>query len=412
MTYADTTEYLFAQLPMYQRIGKAAYKADLEGTIQLMDVLGHPELGFKSVHVAGTNGKGSTSHLIASICQDAGLKTGLYTSPHLIDFRERIRINGEMIPESSVTEFVEHYKIQFEEIGLSFFEWSVGLAFQYFKTEDVDIAIIEVGMGGRLDSTNVIVPEVSVVTNIGLDHTQYLGTSKAVIAKEKAGIFKEGVPVVVGETDSDTKPCFDETALELGCPLRYADQDRIDIEEIGLKGNHQIKNAQTAVAAIGELQMKGWQISSSNIDNGLKNVVENTGLRGRWEVLNHSPKVICDVAHNEEGVGYVVEELVKEKSSRQRIVLGFVDDKNVNKVLSLFPKDAEFYLCQASIPRAMDIDDLSSIANDLSLSFTSFKITKAAYEAALAASESTDLIFVGGSTFVVADLLTYLSGSS
>ena len=286
------------------------------------------------------------------------------------------------------------------------------MAFQYFKTEDVDIAIIEVGMGGRLDSTNVIVPEVSVVTNIGLDHTQYLGTSKAVIAKEKAGIFKEGVPVVVGETDSDTKPCFDETALELGCPLRYADQDRIDIEEIGLKGNHQIKNAQTAVAAIGELQMKGWQISSSNIDNGLKNVVENTGLRGRWEVLNHSPKVICDVAHNEEGVGYVVEELVKEKSSRQRIVLGFVDDKNVNKVLSLFPKDAEFYLCQASIPRAMDIDDLSSIANDLSLSFTSFKITKAAYEAALAASESTDLIFVGGSTFVVADLLTYLSGSS
>lgn len=409
MNYSETLEYLYESLPMYQRIGKAAYKADLQSTIQLMELLDHPEQGFPSVHVAGTNGKGSTSHLIASVAQSAGLKTGLYTSPHLVDFRERIRINGQMIDQKNVVDFVLKHKDKFEEIGLSFFEWTVGLAFDYFSREKVDLAIIEVGMGGRLDSTNVITPEVSVVTNIGLDHTQFLGETKELIAREKAGIFKSNVPVVIGETDPETKPVFHEMASNVGCPIRFADQDRLELGTIGLKGGHQTKNAQTAFAAINELQIKGWQISSANIESGFEMVTENTGLRGRWDVLNTDPKVICDVAHNAEGIRYILEEISKEHFDSQRFVLGFVDDKNVEAVLAMFPQSAEYYLCEASIPRALDEEQLADIGRKLGLNFTSYKSVKAAYSAALTASESNDLLYIGGSTFVVADLLTFLS---
>ena len=407
MTYHETLDYLYQQLPMYQRIGKAAYKADLQSTIDLMKLLDAPEKGFKSIHVAGTNGKGSTSHLVASIFQEAGYKTGLYTSPHLIDFRERIKINGEMIPEERVTQFVESKKAAFSEMDLSFFEWSVGLAFDYFRSESVDIAIVEVGMGGRLDSTNVLTPELSIITNIGSDHSQYLGDTVGKIAQEKAGIIKKNVPVVIGRSQRETEGIFRKISLHQDAPIIFADHHFPDeFPRSPLKGNYQKENFQTTLVAAQHLKQQGWNLTEEHISNGFENVVKNTNLRGRWETLQESPKVICDVAHNVEGLTIIMDQLQAMPRHELHLVLGFVNDKNVSDILTLIPKDAILYLCEPSIPRALRIDKLVQLASDCDLKHTSYNDVASAVDAAQSASIAQDVIFVGGSTFVVADLLS------
>ena len=411
MTYPECLEYLYQQLPMYQRVGKAAYKADLGTTHALMDVLEHPYRGFKSVHIAGTNGKGSVSHMLASIFQEAGYKTGLYTSPHLVDFRERIRINGLMIPEEDVVDFVEHYQADFEQLGLSFFEWTVGLAFAHFKKQQVDIAIVEVGMGGRLDSTNVITPELSVITNIGMDHQQFLGNTLAKIAGEKGGIIKPGVPVVVGRRQDETVPVFEALADEHDNVLHFADDLETSPLASGLRGNYQAENTHTVQIAAWLLDKRGWMLSDTAIEKGLAKVISNTGLRGRWETLQEHPKVICDVGHNQDGVQQIVAQLAKEQAPHLHLVLGFVSDKDVADVLALFPAGSKvsYYLCQASIPRAMPVEQLALLADQLQLNYSAHTTVKDAYDAALHASSREDVVFVGGSTFVVADLLFELA---
>jgi dihydrofolate synthase / folylpolyglutamate synthase len=407
MTYPETLDYLYQQLPMYQRIGKAAYKADLQSTVDLMKILDAPEKGFKSIHVAGTNGKGSTSHLIASIFQEAGYKTGLYTSPHLIDFRERIKINGHMIPEDHVTQFVESKRTIFGELDLSFFEWSVGLAFDYFRSESVDMAIIEVGMGGRLDSTNVVHPELSIITNIGSDHSQFLGDTAAKIAQEKAGIIKKNVPVIIGRSQRETEGIFRKISLHLDAPIIFADHHFPDeFPRSPLLGNYQKENFQTTLVAAQQLKQQGWNLNDEHISNGFKNVVKNTKLRGRWEVIQESPKVICDVAHNVEGLSIILDQLQAMPRHELHLVLGFVNDKNVGEILGLIPKDAILYLCEPSIPRALHIDKLAQLASDQDLKHTAHNDVASAVHAARTIADARDVIFVGGSTFVVADLLS------
>lgn len=390
---------------MYQRVGKAAYKADLRATLNLAEYLKNPENNFKSVHVAGTNGKGSTSHMLASVFQEAGYKTGLYTSPHLKDFRERIKINGEMIPKQCVLEFVENHKPYFEKNKLSFFEMTVGLAFDYFRKEKVDIAIVEVGMGGRLDSTNIITPEVSVITNIGLDHTQFLGDTLEKVASEKAGIIKDRVPVVIGEMLPETKPVFEEIASERNAEILFA--EAIDSSNLtsDLKGLYQQKNIKTVLATLRILQKRGWNISEENIQKGLLNTIKNTGLMGRWQVLGENPKVICDTGHNREGLQLVMEQLSKESFEKLHIVLGVVSDKDLASVLPLFPKDAVYYFCKPNIPRGLDASLLLSQASGFGLVGEDYISIKNAYLAAIKAASAKDLIFVGGSTFVVAEVL-------
>ena len=406
MTYPETLDYLFSQLPMYQRIGKAAYKADLDSTNQLMDLLNNPQHRFKSVHIAGTNGKGSVSHLIASVFQAAGYKTGLYTSPHLVDFRERIRINGEIIKEENVTEFVQNHKSEFESLNLSFFEWTVGLAFHHFAKEEVDIAIIEVGMGGRLDSTNIITPELSIITNIGSDHGEFLGDTPARIAQEKGGIIKSKTPVVIGRSQRETEGIFRKIALHHDAAIVFADQQMPDdIPRSDLKGNYQKENRQTAFIALEMLSNNGWKIGVDHIQIGFENVVNNTGLRGRWDILQTNPTIICDVAHNVEGLTYIFDQLKSTPYHDLHLVLGFVSDKNVSEILQLLPRDAYLYLCQPDIPRTMPIDRLSKLANEADLQFQDFNSVSEAIKAARNKAISDDLIFVGGSTFVVADLL-------
>ncbi|MEZ4881572.1 MAG: folylpolyglutamate synthase/dihydrofolate synthase family protein [Flavobacteriaceae bacterium] len=405
MNYTETINWLFEQLPMYQRVGKAAYKADLSATLNLAEYLKNPENNFKSVHVAGTNGKGSTSHMLASVFQEAGYKTGLYTSPHLKDFRERIKINGEMIPKQCVLEFVENHKPYFEKNKLSFFEMTVGLAFDYFRKEKVDIAIVEVGMGGRLDSTNIITPEVSVITNIGLDHTQFLGNTLEKVASEKAGIIKDRVPVVIGEMLPETKPVFEEIASERNAEILFA--EAIDSSNLtsDLKGLYQQKNIKTVLATLRILQKRGWNISEENIQKGLLNTIKNTGLMGRWQVLGENPKVICDTGHNREGLQLVMEQLSKESFKKLHIVLGVVSDKDLASVLPLFPKDAVYYFCKPNIPRGLDASLLLSQARGFGLVGEAYISIKNAYLAAIKAASAKDLIFVGGSTFVVAEVL-------
>ncbi|MCB0452498.1 MAG: bifunctional folylpolyglutamate synthase/dihydrofolate synthase [Aequorivita sp.] len=405
MNYTETINWLFEQLPMYQRVGKAAYKADLSATLNLAEYLKNPENNFKSVHVAGTNGKGSTSHMLASVFQEAGYKTGLYTSPHLKDFRERIKINGEMIPKQCVLEFVENHKPYFEKNKLSFFEMTVGLAFDYFRKEKVDIAIVEVGMGGRLDSTNIITPEVSVITNIGLDHTQFLGDTLEKVASEKAGIIKDRVPVVIGEMLPETKPVFEEIASERNAEILFA--EAIDSSNLtsDLKGLYQQKNIKTVLATLRILQKRGWNISEENIQKGLLNTIKNTGLMGRWQVLGENPKVICDTGHNREGLQLVMEQLSKESFKKLHIVLGVVSDKDLASVLPLFPKDAVYYFCKPNIPRGLDASLLLSQASGFGLVGEDYISIKNAYLAAIKAASAKDLIFVGGSTFVVAEVL-------
>lgn len=391
---------------MYQRVGKAAYKADLSNTLLLMEYLDNPENAFKSIHVAGTNGKGSVSHMMASVLQEAGYKVGLYTSPHLKDFRERIKINGKMISKRRVSTFVKQHKSFFEEHELSFFEMTVGLAFDYFRREKVDIAVIEVGLGGRLDSTNVITPEISVITNIGLDHTRFLGNTLPEIASEKAGIIKPGVPVIVGEVVPETRPVFLNIAEERKTKLLFVEEigGRIDYE-LDLKGEYQERNLHLAVVTLKKLTEQGWKISEDNFEKGLSSVVANTGLMGRWQVLREAPKVICDTAHNKEGLSLVFKQLQEEEYQTLHMVIGTVDDKNLDRILRLFPTEARYYFCKPDVPRGLNAQTLTRKAGRYGMSGEIYGSVKSAYKAALRTANSGDLIFVGGSTFVVAEVL-------
>lgn len=405
MNYPETLDYLFGQLPMYQRIGNAAYKANLDNTYRLSELLNHPEKRFKSVHIAGTNGKGSTSHMLAAVLQEAGYKVGLYTSPHLKDFRERIKINGEMISENDVIDFVKEYKNQFEKIQLSFFEWTVGLAFHYFANQKVDIAIIETGLGGRLDSTNIVTPEVAVITNISMDHTQFLGDTLAKIAAEKAGIIKSTIPVIIGETQPEIKHVFIEKAEQLHAPIQFADEYSSQEYESDLKGAYQQKNKKTVVATINVLQQLGWNIVENHIITGLLNVVNNTGLMGRWQVLNDQPLTVCDTGHNEAGIKLILAQLAEQHYEKLHVVLGVVNDKDITNILQLLPKNAIYYFCQANIPRALDVHTLAEKASAVGLSGKIFPTVEAAYKAAQKNATAQDMIFIGGSTFVVAEVV-------
>lgn len=390
---------------MYQRVGKAAYKADLSNTILLADHLGNPENSFKSIHVAGTNGKGSTSHMLASILQHAGYKVGLYTSPHLKDFRERIRINGEMIPEDYVTNFIGMHKEFFEVNALSFFEMTVGLAFDYFRKEEVDITVIEVGLGGRLDSTNIITPEVSVITNIGFDHMNFLGNTLEEIAAEKAGIIKENIPVVIGEIQKETRYVFEQVAEQNFAPICFAEELVIPGFQTDLSGTYQKKNLRTAIAAIHSLKERGWEIPEHAIRSGLLTVVSTTGLRGRWEVIQDSPKVICDTAHNREGLEIVLDQLGGEPYEKLRIVMGVVNDKDLDSILPLFPEEATYYFCKPDVPRGMEAEKLKLEAAEFLLLGEAFNSVEEAYRKALKEADDEDIIYVGGSTFTVAEII-------
>jgi dihydrofolate synthase/folylpolyglutamate synthase len=428
MNYTDTLEWMYKQLPMYQRIGSAAYKADLNNTIALLNLLGNPQHNFKSVHVAGTNGKGSTSHMLASIFQEAGYKTGLYTSPHLRDFRERIRINGEMIPQDKVVEFIEKHQNEFEKMGLSFFEMTVGMAFDYFSNEQVDIAIVEVGMGGRLDSTNLITPEISVITNIGLDHVQFLGDTLEKIAGEKAGIIKNNIPVVIGETQSETHQVFEDKAAECHSPIYFADQifdcDKIHIEsmdkqeydiwknndlyleacDMPLMGNYQKKNLATVMCAADLLRDK-FQLNEEHLRDGIANVIRNTHLMGRWQILSHDPLAIADTGHNVDGIREVISQLAEMSYNKLHFVIGMVNDKDIDHVLQLLPHNCEYYFCKADIPRGLDANILAGKAFELGLRGKVYDSVRDAFQSAINNASVDDVVFVGGSNFIVAEVV-------
>lgn len=403
--YTQTVEWMFQQLPMYQHIGAAAFKKDLTNILKFSHVLGDPHNEFKSIHIAGTNGKGSTSHMLASILQEANYKVGLYTSPHLKDFRERIKVNGKEIHEQEVIDFISQYKGFLEENKLSFFEMTVGMAFDYFRKEKVDIAIVEVGLGGRLDSTNIITPILSVITNIGFDHTQMLGNSLEEIAFEKAGIIKPGIPVIIGETQPETTPVFKEIASKMGAEIIFSEDFPAANFTSDLKGDYQKRNIQTVIIAIKKLTEIGWKISEKNICNGLLKVRQNTGLRGRWDILQTNPRVICDTAHNKEGLIYVFEQLKKEQYEKLHIVFGVVNDKDLKSILPLFPKNATYYFCKPNIPRGLDQLELQRQCNAFGLQGEAYNSVKAAFDSALKNSTRKDLIFIGGSNFVVAEVV-------
>lgn len=405
MTYQETLHWLFSKLPMYQRQGKTAFKKDLTNSIALSKHLGKPEQQFKSIHVAGTNGKGSTSHMLASILQESGYKVGLYTSPHLKDFRERIKINGTCIRKNCVINFVKKNKSFLEQQGLSFFEMTVGMAFDYFAKKKVDIAIIEVGLGGRLDSTNIIDPELSIITNIGYDHTQFLGNSLSEIAYEKAGIIKPNTPVVIGETDPETIPVFQKKAKELHSDLQIAETTLSSIYPSDLQGDYQTNNIKTVLTAISILQKQSWHIPIKAIKDGLLHVVKNTGLFGRWQVLGRQPKIVCDTAHNREGLTYTLRQIAKEQYGQLHIVLGVVDDKNLDHILPLFPKKATYYFCQAQVPRALDKKLLQKKATAFQLRGKIYSSVNKAFNSAKEQADSSDFIYIGGSTFVVAEIV-------
>ncbi|CAG0970788.1 MAG: bifunctional folylpolyglutamate synthase/dihydrofolate synthase [Bacteroidetes bacterium] len=408
MNYQQTLDYLFSQLPMYQRVGKIAYKADLNNTIELCRILKNPQLSIKTIHIAGTNGKGSVSHMLASIFQEAGYKTGLYTSPHLIDFRERIKINGNPISKKEVVSFVRSYKTEFKKIHLSFFEWSVGLAFYYFKKQKVDIAIIEVGLGGRLDSTNVITPEISVITNISLDHQALLGNTIKKIAQEKAGIIKKNIPVVIGETQRNTAPIFTKTAQQKNAPIFFADQFSIPKFHCELKGLYQQKNIRTVYKTCKIVSKKRWVISEKHIDLGIRNVIKNTGLQGRWQTINTSPLIICDTAHNRAGIKEVVKQIRLTPHRNLHMVFGMVNDKDILPILKLLPKKAHYYFCKPSVLRGLESNILKHEAEKFNLKGEAFVSVEEATKIAIKKSKANDLIFMGGSTFVVADALIFL----
>ncbi len=410
MTYSETLSYLYTQLPMFQRIGAAAYKADLDNTLAICKLLGNPERKFKSVHIAGTNGKGSVSHMLAAILQSAGYKTGLYTSPHLKDFRERIRINGKMIPKEEVMKFVQKHKKHFERIKPSFFEWTVGLAFDHFAKEKVDIAIVETGLGGRLDSTNVITPLLSIITNISYDHQNLLGNTLEKIAAEKAGIIKKNGVVIVSEKHASTSlsvtKVFDQKAKKEKALLLYADEWIKSTKgfECGLKGTYQHKNMKAVVLAAALLQ-ENFQIPGSAIHKGLKDVIKLTGLRGRWDVLSNKPLVIADIAHNVAGIKEVFSQVKNTPHKKLHIVLGTVNDKDIRNILKLLPKKATYYFCKADIPRALPAGQLAMQAQESGLEGVIYPSVKQALHSAKRAAGTKDFVLVTGSAFVVAEAI-------
>ncbi len=394
---------MFAQLPMYQRKGKSAYNAKLDNTLAFAAHLDHPEKKFKGIHVGGTNGKGSSSHMLASVLQEAGYKTGLYTSPHLKDFRERIRIDGKPVDEKFIVDFIQRNTLFLNENRLSFFEMTVGMAFDYFAREKIDIAIVEVGLGGRLDSTNIITPEVALITNIGLDHVDILGDTLAKIAFEKAGIIKENVPIVISEYQKDTAEAFEAIANSKRAKLTYADREITKEYKTSLLGNYQSKNVKGVVAVLKEL--KNFHVMEEHIVRGLQNVTQNTGLMGRWQILRTAPMVVCDTAHNSEGLSLVLQQIHQQKYDTLHIILGFVKGKNLDAILPLFPKNAEYYFCRPDIPRGLDVEILQQKAKAFGLKGKWFTSVADAYETALKNAYATDFLFIGGSTFTVAEVV-------
>ena len=404
-TYQETIDWLFTNLPMFQRVGASAMKADLTNITALCEYLGNPQTEFKTVHIAGTNGKGSTSHMLASIFQEAGYKTGLTTSPHLKDFRERIRVNGAMADEEFVINFVNKHEQKIIDQKASFFEIAIAMAFEYFAQQKVDIAIIETGLGGRLDSTNIILPDLSVITNIGLDHTQFLGDTLDKIAFEKAGIIKLNTAVVIGETTAETKPVFEQVARDRNAEIIFAEEKYFQDLPSDLKGSYQIKNKRTVLTAIEQLQEQGWTISPENITNGLLNVVKNTNLRGRWDILGQHPLIVADTAHNPHGLAEVSKQINEQVYNQLHLVLGFVNDKDVLSILNFFPKKAIYYFCQPDVPRKYDIDELYKIIpEDIKDKHFFDSVEKALISAKLNSKEN-DMIYIGGSTFVVAEIV-------
>ena len=431
LTYPEVLDFLYSQLPMFQRTGPAAYKDNLDNTLQLDLIFGNPHRSFKTVHVAGTNGKGSVSHMLASIFQDAGYKTGLYTSPHLKDFRERIKVNGEMISEEAVISFTRKYLEinETEALEPSFFELTVSMAFDYFRTMAVDIAIIEVGLGGRLDSTNIITPEVSVITNISFDHMALLGDTLPKIAGEKAGIIKTGIPVVIGESSPETDFVFVQAAKKMETSIVFADQEyRADYSmltlegkqnlnitrngisvypdlQIDLLGIYQRHNVPTVLKTIDILNEKGWNLIEKNIRSGLKNTIQNTGLMGRWQIIGANPMIICDTGHNPAGIKIVMEQINQTAYKNLHMIIGMVNDKDQDEVLSLLPVNAHYYFTNASIPRATDPSQLARLAARFGLKGSCYHTVREAISSAIVNADKNDLIFVGGSTFVVAEIL-------
>ena len=427
MNYKETIQYLYDTAPMFQQVGTRAYKEGLENSYAIDSHLNHPHRNIRTIHIAGTNGKGSTSHLIASILQQAGYKVGLYTSPHLTNFNERIRINGQVIDENYIIDFVAEHKDFFEKTQASFFELTTGLAFKYFSDKKVDVAVIEVGLGGRLDCTNIIHPDLSIITNISFDHVNLLGNTLTAIAKEKAGIIKPGVPVVIGETTEDTKKIFLDTVQRVHGnqnAIYYTEEEKPIYEAtllpsykwqfktknygtiIGeLGGLAQEKNAATVLLAIDQLKKLGYTISDNDVKSGFERVVENTGLLGRWQIIQTNPKIVLDTGHNEAGIGYIVKQLQIEVYEKLHIVIGMVNDKDIDSVLKLLPKNAVYYFTQASIPRALEHENLKNKAAEYGLTGNSYPTVKEAFSVAKAGAKEKDFIFVGGSTFIVAEAL-------
>ena len=400
MNYKDTISYLYEKLPMYQRSGSIAYKKDIGNIIKASEILGNPHLDFKSIHIAGTNGKGSTSHMISSVLQEAGYKVGLYTSPHLKDFRERIKINGNIISKRLVINFIKKHKSNFEKIHMSFFELTVAMAFNYFSEENIDIAVIECGLGGRLDSTNIILPEVSVITNISLDHTDLLGDTLEKIALEKSGIIKENTPVIIGRKQKETKRIFEQKASKENSKIIYAKNFNYKCD---LKGHYQKENIDTAITTIKNLDK--FKIDEKDIKKGLNNIVKNTSLQGRWQIISNEPLIICDTAHNIDGLNVVVNQINKIQFNNLHFIIGLVNDKNIDSILSILPKKAYYYFCQAKVPRAMNKTDLQTESKKFNLKGEIFPSVKKALNQAKKRSKRNDLIFVGGSTFVVAEII-------
>ncbi|WP_336128281.1 bifunctional folylpolyglutamate synthase/dihydrofolate synthase [Mesoflavibacter sp. CH_XMU1422-2] len=404
MTYQETVNWMFTQLPMYQKHGKTAFKKDLTNTLLLANHLNNPQHKFKSIHVAGTNGKGSSSHMLASVLQEAGYKVGLYTSPHLKDFRERIKVNGVEISKQFVIGFIKRNKAFFKSNPLSFFEMTVGMAYDYFAKQKVDIAIIEVGLGGRLDSTNIIIPEVSLITNIGYDHTQFLGNTLPLIASEKAGIIKPNIPVVISETQDETQLVFEEIAKQNNSKLFFADQIINETYPTDLLGNYQKKNVKGVLKVLEILQQKNYKISKTNIKNGLLNTVKNTGLKGRWQVLQSNPKIICDTAHNKEGLSITMSQLQQEQFSNLHMVFGVVNDKDLSQIWSILPKNATYYFCKPDVPRGLDQNILRDQFLCEGFFGESYLSVKEAVDKAKSRASDDDVIYIGGSTFVVAEI--------
>lgn len=424
MDYQETLTYLYNSAPLFQQVGSAAYKEGLENTYTLDEYFGHPHRRFRTIHIAGTNGKGSCSHTLAAILQSAGYRVGLYTSPHLVDFRERIRINGTPVSQQFVIEFVEKHRHFFEPLHPSFFELTTAMAFLYFAEQAVDTAVIEVGLGGRLDCTNIIQPDLSLITNISFDHVQFLGNTLAQIAGEKAGIIKPHTPVVIGETTPETKPVFLDKALSVDAPIIFAEEEHLlynasheangnylyqTADYADLKGELgglcQEKNTNTLLSALRQLKQTGYRFSETDVRNGFAHVCELTGLQGRWQRLANHPTVICDTGHNVGGIRYIAEQLSRQHYDRLRIVIGMVNDKDIRGVLALLPTDASYYFTQASVKRALPAEEVQKQASAFGLKGNAYPNVKIALKEALAQSSPQDLIFIGGSSFIVADLL-------